>query len=88
MSQTTLDVDTFTFTEEDVFQPDICESQHCQEELKKPPHEAEYQSRFTACCGFLYLVCRERVDEFRSQRKIICNCGAIVDGLTIRSDPL
>lgn len=76
-------VDDFTITEEDIATPTVCESSHCEKALKKPTHEAHYYGLFP-CCSFLYAICRERAEQFPLQPNVECNCGALVDGLTVR----
>ena len=74
-------LDDFTITEEEIASPNICESDHCNEVLKKPSHEATLYGHFP-CCWFMYAICRERAEMFLDQR-VTCNCGKTVDGTTI-----
>lgn len=66
-------LDVFSFTEEDISIPPVCESEHCEEVLGKSAHEAHFIGIF-ACCGWDYLLCKERVALFATQNLIICNC--------------
>lgn len=76
-------LDDFTLLEESVDTPPVCESQHCEEVLGKPAHEAHFIGSFPDC-GWTYLLCRHRVEMFAHQNLIECNCGGNVPANLIR----
>lgn len=76
-------LDDFTLLESDMETPPVCESLHCEKDLKKGAHEAHFIGLFPDC-SWTYLLCRERVEAFANQNLIECNCGGNVPANMIR----
>lgn len=73
--QAVLDRDTIVEDQTATDEPEMCESDWCNEHCRKPPHEAQYVALLPCECNFSYNICQDRVDMFASQLEVLCGCG-------------